>query len=173
MTWMLLGNVDKEVWIKTWHKQALNTEQTRSIAAEGEARLRSAIESYRQAFRRNPGHFASGIQALTLMQVYQYLTGETRYFIEAKTMLGAVQYAAEYTPHPDYGSKATLGDLEILTGTPASVCNNYKVAIAHPATEKDLNPTLSRLYLLQHLGFHLENVAAGIATLEKALTNLP
>ncbi|NOT83362.1 MAG: hypothetical protein HOP02_00985 [Methylococcaceae bacterium] len=63
-----------------------------------------------------------------------------------------------------------MGDLEILIGTPASVGNAYKTAIAQAPTEPHkLNTTLYRLYLLQKLGFHLENVTTGIATFEKAL----
>ena len=172
-TWMLLARVDKDAWINLWRQQGRTVEQMRNDAADAHARLRAAIESYRQAFRRNPGHYYAGINALTLMHVFLYLTGDTRFFIEAKSMAGAVRYAAECEPGQSFWSKATLGDLEALLGTPDTVTSTYKEAIAK--SDKDwfsLNSTLSQLYLLKDLGFRPEAVAAGISTFELALAQL-
>ena len=107
------------------------------------------------------------------MHVFLSLTGDTRFFIEAKSMAGAVRYAAECEPGQSFWSKATLGDLEVLLGTPETVTSAYKEAIAK--SEKDwfaLNSTLSQLYLLNDLGFRPEAIAAGIATFERALARL-
>jgi tetratricopeptide (TPR) repeat protein len=172
-TWALLARIDKDAWVQLWRQQGRTAVQMHNDAADGDARLRAAIESYRQAFRRNPGHYCSGINALTLMHVFLSLTGDTRFFLEAKSMAGAVRYAAECEPSQSFSSKATLGDLEVLLGTPETVTSAYKEAIAK--SEKDwcaLNSTLSQLYLLNDLGFRPEAIAAGIATFEHALVGL-
>jgi tetratricopeptide (TPR) repeat protein len=172
-TWELLARIDKDAWMNLWRQQDRTAEQMRNDAADAEARLRAAIESYRQAFRRNPGDYYSGINALTLMHVFLCLTGDTRFFIEAKSMAGAVRYAAEYEPDQSFWSKAALGDLEVLLGTPDTVASAYKEAIAK--SEQDwfaLNSTLSQLYLLKDLGFRPEATAAGIATFERTLVRL-
>ena len=172
-TWALLARIDKDAWIQLWRQPGRTAEQMRNDAANADARLRAAIESYRHAFRRNPGHYSSGINVLTLMHVFLSLTGDTRFFIEAKSMAGAVRYAAEYEPDQSFWSKATLGELEVLLGTPETVTSAYKEAIAK--SENDwfaLNSTLSRLCLLKDLGFRPEAVAAGIATFEQALARL-
>jgi tetratricopeptide (TPR) repeat protein len=172
-TWALLARIDKDAWIQLWRHQGRTIQQMRNNAADADARLRAAIESYRQAFRRNPGHYCSGINALTLMHAFLFLTGDTRFFIEAKTMAGAVRYVAEFEPGQSFCSKAALGDLEVLLGTPDTVTSAYKEAIAK--SENDwyaLNSTLSHLHLLKDLDFRPEVIDAGIATIEQALARL-
>jgi hypothetical protein len=66
------------------------------------------------------------------MRLYQHLTGDTRYEGQITTMSGAVRFAAECETE-DYmlfWSKATLGDLEVLIGTPDTVKTAYKEAVA-------------------------------------------
>jgi tetratricopeptide (TPR) repeat protein len=174
-TWALLGRVDKDAWIESWHQVNWTAAQMRDEAGYQDALLRAAIESYRQAFRRNPGHYYSGINALTLMHLYRNLGGDPRFDTEAATMAGAVRFASECEPDQGqwFWSKATLGDLEVLTGTSASVTTAYKEAIAH--AEKDwfaLNSTLAQLRLLKDLGFRPETTDAGIAAFERALQRL-
>jgi tetratricopeptide (TPR) repeat protein len=172
-TWALLARIDKDAWVQLWRQPDRTTGQMRNDAACGDSRLRAAIESYRHTYRRNPGHYYSGINALTLMHVFLSLTGDTRFFLEAKSMAGAVRYAAECDPSQSFWSKATLGDLEVLLGTPETVASAYKEAIAKSQNDWfALNATLSQLYLLNDLGFRLEAVAAGIATFEYALGQL-
>ena len=172
-TWALLARIDKDAWIHLWRHQGRTIQQMRNNAADADARLRAAIESYRQAFRRNPGHYCSGINALTLMNVFLYLTGDTRFFIEAKAMAGAVRYVAEFEPGQSFCSKAALGELEVLLGTPDTVTSAYKEAIAKSENDWNvLNSTLSHLHLLKDLDFRPEAVAAGIATIEGALARV-
>lgn len=146
----------------------------RADAAYEDALLRNAIESYRQAYRRNPGHYYSGINALILMHLYIFLVPkDDRYLQEAGFMAGAIRFAANAETEPSFWNKATLGDLEVLTGTPATVTAAYKDAVAK--AEKDwfvLNSTLSQLRLLRDLGFHPEMAEAGIAVFERALARL-
>ena len=173
-TWALLGRVDKDEWIDAWRRKDSTPEQMHDDAAYEESLLRATIESYRQAFRRNPGHYYSGINALTLMHLYRYLIPkDERYLQETDTMAGAVRFAANVEAEPSFWNKATLGDLEVLTGTPAAVTAAYKDAVAK--AENDwfaLNSTLSQLRLLKDLGFHPENVDAGTAVFERALARL-
>jgi len=91
------------------------------------------------------------------------------------TMAGAVHFAAECEPDEGmlFWSNATLGDLEILIGTPDTVKEAYKEAIAR--NEKDwfsLNSCLGQLQLLKELGFRAETVDAGIAIFDRAVKKL-
>jgi tetratricopeptide (TPR) repeat protein len=172
-TRVLLARFDKDAWIQLWRRPGRTAEQMRNDAANTDARLRAAIESYRHTFRSNPGHYYSGINALTLMHVFLFLTGDTRFFIEAKAMAGAVRYAAEFGQDQSSRCKMILGDLEILLGTQETVTSAYKEAIAK--SEKDwfvLHSTLSQLNLLKDLSFRPEAVAAGIRTFEHELARI-
>ena len=66
------------------------------------------------------------------MHLYRHLTSDGRYDAEMETMAGAVRFAAECEPDPsqEFWAKATLGDLEVLVGTPQTVTDAYKEAIA-------------------------------------------
>jgi len=174
-TWALLGRVDKDAWVSAWHQPNKKLEQMKEDAAYEDALLRAAIESYAMACRRNPGHYYSGINAVTLMQLYRYLTSDQRYDREMAAMAGAVRFAAEMEGDPDqaFWSKATLGDLEVLVGRPETVSSAYREAIAK--NDKDwfaLNSSLAQLWLLRDLGFKPENVEAGISAFDRALQKL-
>jgi hypothetical protein len=60
----------------------------RSEAAYEAALLRGAIESYTSAFRTDPSHYFSGIDALTLMHPHRDLTEDSRYDSLMKIMEG-------------------------------------------------------------------------------------
>jgi tetratricopeptide (TPR) repeat protein len=174
-TWALLGRVDKDAWVAAWRQKGRTPEQMRDDAAYEDALLRAAIGSYLQAYRTNPGHYYSGVNALTLMHLARHLTSDTRYDRDIATLAGAVRYAAECEPDPNalFWSKTTLGDLEVLDGTPDTVKAAYKEAIAK--NERDwfaLNSSRAQLQLLQDLGFRPDTVAAGIATFDRALSRL-
>jgi tetratricopeptide (TPR) repeat protein len=171
----LLGRVDKDAWTEAWRRPGSTPEQMRDDAAYEDALLRAAIDSYAKGYRANPGHYYSGINGLTLMHLYRHLTNDTRYDADLATMTGAVRFAAACEPDERqlFWSKTTLGDLEVLVGTPDTVKTTYKEAIAK--NEKDwfaLNSSRSQLQLLQDLGFRPETVAAGIATFDRALERL-
>jgi tetratricopeptide (TPR) repeat protein len=97
-TWALLGRVDKDAWTSVWRQPGYTPEQMRDEAKYEGALLRAAIESYASAYRRSPGHYYSGINALTLMHLYRDLTSDARYDREIATMAGAVRFAAEHEP---------------------------------------------------------------------------
>ncbi len=167
-TLALLGRVDKDAWIASYKMEGTSPKQMREEAAEEDALLCVAIESYKKAYRLNPLHYYSGINAMTLMQLHQHLTGDDIYQDDINILIGAVGFAAK--AKNDFWSLVTLGDLEVLIGTPESVKKAYKDAIAK--SSKDwfaLHSSLSQLYLLKDLGFRLENVESGIATFERAI----
>ncbi len=174
-TWALLGRVDKDAWVTAWHKPGKTPVQMKDDAAYEDALLRTAIESYANAYRRNPGHYYSGINALTLMHLYRYLTQNRRYDKEMMTMAGAVRFAAEMESDPNqaFWAKATLGDLEVLIGTPDSTKTFYKDALVK--NDKDwfaLNSSRAQLQLLKDLEFRPDHVEAGLAVFDRALQNL-
>jgi tetratricopeptide (TPR) repeat protein len=175
-TWALLGRVDKDAWIAAWRRSGNNPEQMQAEAAYEDALLRAAIDSYATAYRSNPGHYYSGINALTLMHLHHHLiTKDPRYDGEMDTMAGAVRFAAQSEPDEQqrFWSNMTLGDLEVLVGTPEAVQKAYKEALAK--NEKDwfaLNSSRAQLQLLKDLGFRPKNVEAGISTFDRALRKL-
>jgi hypothetical protein len=137
--------------------------------------LRAAIDSYTRAYRTSPGHYYSGINALTLMHLYQHLIGDERYDADMQIMAGAVRFAAgsESDMAQVFWAKATLGDLEVLVGTPQTVTDVYKEAVAK--NENDwfaLHSSRSQLALLNELGFNPDRVQAGIAVFDRALAKV-
>lgn len=171
-TWALLGRVDKDAWVAVWRRPGKTPAQWREEAAEEDALLRAAIDSYATAYRRNPSHYYSGINALTLMHLYRHLTDDPRYDREMNSMVGALRFAAEYETDEQqlFWSNMTLGDLEVLVGTPEAIKAAYREALAK--NNKDwfaLNSGLAQLQLLKDLGFRPENVEAGIAVFDRAL----
>lgn len=174
-TWALLGRIEKDTWIETWRKPDYSPEKMREEAGFQDALLRAAITSYSTAFSAESGHYYSGINTVTLMHLYRHLTQDTRYDTQVDSMSGGVRWAAscEQDPQQAFWAKATLADLEVLTGNPESVICAYKETIVF--AQKDwfaLNSTLSQLKLLNDLGFHPEQVSAGIKTFEHALEPL-
>ena len=174
-TWALLGRVDKDAWIAAWRRPESTPEQMRDDAAYEDALLRAAIDSYVTGFRRRQSHYYSGINALTLMHLYRHLTNDARYDREMAILAGAVRFGAECEPDDSqrYWSLATLGDLEVLVGSPDSVKAAYKEAIArNDKSWFDLDSCRTQLLLLKDLGFQPDNVDAGMATFDRALQRL-
>lgn len=175
-TLALLGRLDKDAWVAAWNRDGSTAEQKRSDAAYEDALLLTAIESYVSAFRAAPGHYYSGINALTLIHLYRDLTGQpSPYDAQLDCMAGGVSWATgcELLSNNTYWGRATLGDLAVLCGDTAGVTRAYKDAIA--LADKDwfsLDSTLGQLRVLQAIGFAPERVAAGIATFERALDRL-
>ena len=174
-TWALLGRVDKDAWVVAWRQAGKTPEQMRDEAAYEDALLRAAIDSYVTSYRSNPGHYYSGINALTLIHLYRHLTNDPRYDQAMNTMAGAVRFAAESNSDESqrFWSNATVGDLEVLVGAPDTIKAAYKEAIAK--NDKDwfaLNSCRTQLKLLRDLGFRPENVEAGIAIFDRSLQKL-
>ncbi len=173
--WALLGRIDKDAWVGAWNRPGATPAQMADDAGYEDALLTAAINSYRTGFRANANHYYSGINAATLMCLFQHLTQRLDYAAELPALLGGVRWAAysEHARTPNFWAAASLGDLEVLTGTPQQVATAYKEAIR--LVENDwfsLNSTRQGLDLLRLLGFRPEAVDAGIATFERALARL-
>lgn len=174
-TWALLGRVDKDAWVAAWHQPGRSPQQMRDDAAYEDALLRAAIDSYIHGYRRNQSHYYSGINALTLMHLYRHLTRESRYDREMAILAGAIRFGAECEPSESqlFWARATLGDLEVLVGTPDSVRTAYKEAIVkNDRNWFELDSCRAQLLLLKDLGFQPENVDAGLATFNHTLQKL-
>lgn len=174
-TWALLGRVDKDAWTESWRAEGRSPDAMRDDAAYEDAVLRSAIASYAQGYRTDLAHYYSGINALTLMHLYRHLTGRDDYDAEISAMAPAVRFAAlgESDPKAMFWALATLGDLEVLTGTPEAVRKTYKEAIAKNASDWfALSSVRAQLQLLADLGFRPDAVGAGLATFDRALERL-
>ena len=170
----LASRIDKDAWLDSW-QHLPTTAQRREEAQYQTALLEQALQGYSQAFRCNPGHYYSGINALTLSYLHRDLNPTQNINPQLTSMAGAVQFAAESETQPQqlFWAKATLGDLQVLIGNPDSVSRAYNSAIVH--AEQDwfaLNASLSQLRWLADLGFQTENVNAGIQTFERALARL-
>jgi hypothetical protein len=147
----------------------------RNDATDADVLLRAAIDSFAKAFRTNPGRYDFGIQALLLMSLYGHLTNDPHYDASTSSMVGSVRFAAdgESDERRLFRSKATIGALEVLAGSPDTVRAAFGEAIAK--NENDwfaLDSIRARLQLLQQLGFRPDHVAAGIATFDRAVERL-
>lgn len=175
-TWALLSRVDKDAWVAAWHQPGKSKEEWRKEAKYEDALLRAAIDSYTKGFRNSPSHYYSGINALTLMHLHRYLIGDDRFDLDMLTMAGAVRFAAECEKKPNelFWSKATLGDLEVLVGTPDTVEVAYKEAITvNGKNWFAFESCCAQLRMLRELDFRPETVEIGIGTLERAMQKLP
>lgn len=175
-TWALLGRVEKDAWTACWRLPDASAAQKVEDACYEDALLREAIRCYETAFRSDPKHYYSGVNALTLMSLYEHLTGDTRYRDAVEAMIGAARFAAQCEDDPEahYWAKASLGDLQVLTGDPETVEAAYKEAVA---INRDnwfaLDSSRSQLQLLRELGFRPNSVEAGIAVFDRAIRRLP
>lgn len=170
----LAARVDKAAWLAAWRRDGSTAEQRATDAAYENALLRAAIDGYHRVFCSTPGHYYSGINALTLMHLARHLTADPRYDAELATMTEAVRFAARCVVDRDgFWALTTLGDLEVLSGTPASTTEAYKAAIAK--NDRDwfaIDSSRSQLLILRDLNFRPDTVEAGIATFDRALARL-
>jgi tetratricopeptide (TPR) repeat protein len=175
-TWALLGRVDKDAWVAAWRRAGSDAATMVADAAYEDALLTAAITSYERAYRADPGHYFSGINALTLTHLGQHLGLTLGDAHRRDVMTGAVRFAAENEDEEKqrFWAAATLGDLEVLVGTPEDVTRAYKTAVAVPGVDWfALNSSREQLLLLKDLGFRPEAVTAGLAVFDRALARLP
>lgn len=183
-TWALLGRLDKDAWVATWRRDGSDAATMRADAAYEDALLRAAIQSYERAFRTHPGHYYSGINALTLMHLGVHLgvnlganpgaAGGSEPHAR-QVMAGALRFAAENESEPSqaFWARSTLGDLEVLVGTPDTVQAAYKEALAVPDIDWfSISSSRDQLLLLRDLGFRPEAVAAGLSVFDRRLSQL-
>jgi tetratricopeptide (TPR) repeat protein len=176
----LLGRLEKDDWVATWRVEGHTPEQMVDDAGYESELLRHAMAAYEEGFRKDPRNYYAGINALTLHHLYGHLTGEEMNEQELGAMEGGVRWAVKCEldrfkdqPNETFWAKVTLGDLETLVGSPASVEKAYKAAVA--VAEDNwfaLDSSQQQLLFLQQLNFKPENVAAGLKVFERAMRNL-
>lgn len=175
-SWALLGRIEKETWVDGWRLEGKTSEAMRREAEAEIAALQEAINAYSAGFRKDPAHYYSGINAVTLTYVSAHLSADEEKANACKEMEGGVRWAIrgalERDPK-DYWARATLAELEVLVGTKQVVDAAYKNAVA--VADKDwfrLNSSRQQMLLLKDLGFRPAEVETGLAVLDRALNRL-
>ena len=175
-SWALLGRIEKDGWVDMWRRDGKTSEEMCRDAVLEEGSLREAINAYATGYRKDPMHYYSGINAVTLLYVQSHLTGKDERPGVRMEMEGGVRWdvrgALEKDPK-DYWARVTLADLEVLLSTKDIVEDAYKSAVA--VAEKDwfqLTSSRQQLLLLKDLGFRTQEVAAGLAIFDRALTRI-
>jgi len=177
--WSLLGHIEKNVWINSWSGVNKTSEEMKKAAVDDAGLLREAINCYIKGFLLNPGHYYSGINAITLSHLLRYLTkknedAETRKALEGGVCWAVKSALVKETPDSkDYWGRVTLADLEVLTGDTPDVEKAYKHAIA--AAEKDwfaLDSSRQQLFMLGQLGFRPDQVSAAIKIFDLEIEKL-
>lgn len=170
--WALAGRVIKDGWIQRWAQAGATPAQMRAAASAEDAALREAIDPYHTAFLRDPSHYYSGINALTLRMLEHHLSGsidETALANLQGGVLWACLTAQERKPK-DYWARASLAELFVLVNGKDSVIREYKTAVA--AANKDwfaLDSTRQTLTLLRDLEFRSEETAAALDIVDREI----
>jgi tetratricopeptide (TPR) repeat protein len=175
-SWALLGRVEKEAWVDCWRLKGRTAKEMRREAEAEIAMLKEAINAYATGFRKDPAHYYSGINAVTLTHISAHLSGDKETADETQEMEGGVRWAIrgalEKDPK-DYWARVTLAELEVLVGAKPMVDTAYRNAVA--VADKDcfrLTSSRQQLLLLKDLGFRPQQVEAGLAVLDRAVNRL-
>lgn len=175
-SWALLGRIEKENWVDLWRKEGRSVEAMRKDAGDEEALLREAINAYATGHRKDPTHFYSGINAVTLLYLQALLTGSEDRLAVRREMEGGVRWAvrgALEKDSKDYWARVTLAELELLASAKNVVQDAYRGAVA--VAEKDwfkLASSRQQVLLLQELGFRPEEVKNALEVLDRALSRI-
>ncbi|HMW22085.1 MAG TPA: tetratricopeptide repeat protein [Burkholderiaceae bacterium] len=177
----LSGRVDKEEWISRWRPEGagpIEPGSLREVAAQEDAVLAEAIDPYLQAFRLDPSHYYSGINALTLFRLRQHLDGD----IDTKTLAeleGGLRWSIDCAlaaNGKDYWARASLAELTLMTATEATaVSRDWRAAVAVAAADKDwfaLDSSRQTLVMLQQLGFQPARTKVALDIVEREITRL-
>jgi tetratricopeptide (TPR) repeat protein len=167
----IIGRTYKDEWVTRWQQSGATSAHMREAATWEEARLREAARAYAAAFRADPLAYYPGINAVTLSWLWQELTGERDPELELDGVIHGVRWAAACrlrdTPS-DYWAKASLAELEVLTGDEASAQRAYKAAAA--VANNDwfaLDSSRQQLQLLLDLEIRPEVVRDAMRVLER------
>ena len=175
-SWAMRGRIEKDAWVDCWRQDNGSAVEMRREAEMESATLREAINAYATGFRKDPAHYYSGINAVTLLHLLAHLSADDVKADVRTEMEGGVRWAIrgalEKNPQ-DYWARISLADLEVLAGKKQAVDTAYKNAVA--VADKDwfkLNSARQQLDLLKILGFRPEEVEAAVAVLDRALSRL-
>jgi tetratricopeptide (TPR) repeat protein len=171
--WALLGRVEKDAWVGAWRAEHKSVDDMLSDAGAEDGVLREAIHAYTTGYKKNPSHYYSGINALTLSHLLAHVSGDDAGAGKRAIIEGGVRWAltaAMDKDSKDYWARASLAELEVLAHTKSEVESAYKSALA--VADKDwfkLNSSLQQLLLFKDLGFRPVEVGAAIHLLQRAV----
>ena len=175
-SWSMRGRVEKDAWVDCWRQDNRSAVDMRREAEMESATLREAINAYASGFRKDPAHYYSGINAVTLLHLLAHLSADDVKADVRAEMEGGVRWAIrgalERNPK-DYWARISLAELEVLAGNKQAVDTAYKNAVA--VADKDwfkLNSSRQQLELLKLLGFRPEEVEAAVTVVDRALSRL-
>jgi len=168
----LTGRVRKESWMAEWNDPALSPDQRRARAIASIHLLADCVEPYLAGFRLDPGHYYSGINALTLLYLRKYLDGgePPELGVLQKAVRWAAESAAARDPD-DYWSRASVAELELSVGTEEKIAKTYRDAVRVAQRRNAyfmIDSTLQQVEILEALGFRPPAVAAARAVLDAA-----
>jgi tetratricopeptide (TPR) repeat protein len=178
-TLALLGRIEKDGWIQTWREPKKTIEQMAKDAEYEKSLLKEAIDPYYKGFMLNPNHYYSGINALTLLYLFMYLTRDNTPDKRLKALEGGIRWAIESalskeTPSfKDYWARVTLGDVDVLVSDIPTIEESYKHAIA--VAENNwfyIDSSRQQLLLLRDLNFRPKEVEAAIKIFDRALEKI-
>jgi tetratricopeptide (TPR) repeat protein len=176
-SWSLLGRLEKTEWLKRWCEPGADTARHRELAAAEEGLLRESINAYQSAFKSDPRHYYSGINALTLRHLLAHLGCSDDDPISLASLEGGVRWAClaalDKDSH-DYWARASAAELELLTAdSVAKVTRAFRYAVA--AAERDwfaMDSARQQLQILNGLAFRPDMVKAASDVLELELSRL-
>lgn len=181
----LMGRVEKDAWTARWRPRggagtAVEPAALQAAAAGEDALLAEAITPYRQAFEADPGHYYSGINALTLTVLRAHLGGLSGYEADDADLAAlrggvrwAVQSALARDPQ-DYWARATLAEWSLLSDTdPKAVVRHWRAALAAAGGDWfALDSSRQTLLLLRELDFRPAETALAFDLVTKELARL-
>jgi tetratricopeptide (TPR) repeat protein len=175
-SWAIRGRVEKDAWVDCWKQDQRDALDMRREAEIESGILHEAINAYATGFRKDPAHYYSGINAVTLLHLLAHLSADHVKADVRAEMEGGVRWAIrgalERNPK-DYWARISLAELEVLIGAKQAVDAAYKNAVA--VADKDwfkLNSSRQQLELLRLLGFRPAEVEAAVTVLDRALSRL-
>lgn len=171
--WALSGRVEKDNWISRWRDPTLTPAQMRERAAGENASLELAIAPYREAFTKDPGHFYSGINALTLTLLHEHLGGRSDPDTLEKLKGGvtwSVAAAREQNPK-DYWANVSHAELCLLLRPLADVQRAFQTSAVYADRNWfALDSTRQTLATLRDLEFRPEETAAALEIVDTEIS---
>ncbi len=189
----ILGRVYKDLWRADWNRPGKRLAERQRRAVVGSDYAVEAIRSYNAAYRRHLDSYYTGINVITLVKLLEHLRTTTGQkppdagvadLPDLVTVVGMAARAeldrSRETNRPEKErrematwSLATLGELELVAGTPANAVAYYEQAVhTLDVTYFQIDSMLSQVELLDCLDFEPAAVGAVKTLLQQRLDEL-
>ncbi len=172
----LLGRIAKERWTDSFRPHGTPDDaDLKTAAADQTDRLRDAADRYIHAFKKDPGDYFPGINALTLTALYVYFTGTNDGLPDVSDLRGGVTWALgcamEQEKQRDHAvsfwSLATHAELALMSdASDEDVTKRYRRAAR--SDKRDwfgLDSARQQLVFLRQVGYRRALCDTLIATL--------